>query len=183
MSKIYSVYKITNSTNNKIYIGCTCNPIMRRLIEQRCGAKLAPTNYLQHAIREIGKEKFSIHLVYEAINEQEGFMVEKAMIASFGSLWPNGYNTTSGGRNGSMAGIFVKRQSIKRTGLKRSKDSCEHISIGRKGKAIGNQNALGKKWCKEDRAKHSILIKAIWTKRKILSSVAHGGSNYEHVHE
>lgn len=103
-SKAY-IYKITNTINNKIYIGETTkkDPIQRwyghlRAINQGKGCPL-----LRTAIQKHGKENFTFEVIRECSTE-ERYDLEKQMIAEYNSLVPNGYNAIEGGIGGGFKG-------------------------------------------------------------------------------
>lgn len=93
MSKdIYKVYKITNSVNDKVYIGITCRPIMKRFW-QHC----SKGNALYNSIKKYGKDKFKIEHIATSENRENLGHLESLLIEQYNSMYPNGYNLTSGG--------------------------------------------------------------------------------------
>jgi hypothetical protein len=99
---IYTVYKITNIVNNKIYIGYTSKSITNRLWRHIYDAKKRLTkNVLLHkAIRKHGEESFIIESLYCSLDKQHTHKVmEPFFIAEYKShcKWGHGYNATSGG--------------------------------------------------------------------------------------
>jgi group I intron endonuclease len=99
------IYKITNNTNGKCYIGETMksNPELRwnehkRKIEKGIGCPA-----LQDAIRKYGVENFSFQVLIICFDEDR-YHYEKQYIKKYNSIAPNGYNLTSGGEGGGFYG-------------------------------------------------------------------------------
>lgn len=107
------IYKITNLENGKVYIGQThthrknknkykpygyLGRFNTHVSDALCNTKKSQVRYLASSIRLYGKEKFTIELIErclpENIDEREIYY-----ISHFSSMFPNGYNLTSGGRN------------------------------------------------------------------------------------
>lgn len=94
----YRVYRLTNRVTGKMYIGLTKGTLRARLRghldhayeSHRQGA-------LQHSIRKHGIHNFTMTLLYEAVDACEARMVERGLIAQYGTMVPNGYNMTTGG--------------------------------------------------------------------------------------
>lgn len=93
-----AVYKIINNVNGKLYIGITTTSSLRRwrqhVIAALCGAR---TGALQGAIRKYGEAAFSVEDVYVAVNVREAQAVERGLITQYGTMWPSGYNMSTGG--------------------------------------------------------------------------------------
>ena len=88
------IYKISNSINDKLYIGKTCTTLSNRWSHYISDY----TKYdwhLYRAMRKYGIENFSIELVEECednkLNEQEQYWI------NYYNSYNNGYNMTIGG--------------------------------------------------------------------------------------
>lgn len=94
----FDVYKITDLTNNKIYVGGTTKGLSTRFRLHVIKAETDPSTPLQKAIAEKGKDKFKIELLemcnnLDHLNEREIFW-----IATLGATNPEiGYNNNIGG--------------------------------------------------------------------------------------
>ena len=91
-----AIYKITNNTNDKVYVGQTNNPTERwkkHCWETRNNIDIGKSA-IHDAMRKIGIENFRMEIIgwYEDYNEKE-----KYFISCLNSLVPNGYNLISGG--------------------------------------------------------------------------------------
>lgn len=89
------IYKITNLTNNKLYIGKTSRDIKTRWEEHLRHSISLPNIPLYRAINKYGKENFIIEQIEECndeiVNEREIFWI------NFYNTYKNGYNCTLGG--------------------------------------------------------------------------------------
>lgn len=90
------IYKITNTINNKEYIGQTTRNISERWREHKSKSNPSDGTYLHNAIAKYGHENFTIEEIDNCadslLNDKE---VEWIIIAN--TYYPNGYNLTSGG--------------------------------------------------------------------------------------
>jgi group I intron endonuclease len=104
------IYKITNLTNNKIYVGQSVSHILnhkryrpyghegrfRCHISEAFSTKKNQSHYLNNAIRKYGVGDFVVELIEccEIVNADTR---EIHYIKEFNSLFPNGYNLKNGG--------------------------------------------------------------------------------------
>lgn len=97
---MYSIYKINNTKENKIYIGKTINSIQKRFqrhLQDALSNRL--DTHLARAIRKYGAENFTIELVDQAETEDELNKKEIYWIEYYNS-YNQGYNETKGGEGG-----------------------------------------------------------------------------------
>lgn len=107
------IYKITNTVNNKIYIGKTVYPSpTKRLLLHFSQAKRGSNTYLHKAMRKYGIENFIISTLEEPdillLNIREIYW-----IAELNSIVPFGYNCTKGGNGGDTSLSENYKQGIK----------------------------------------------------------------------
>lgn len=107
----FYVYKITCEKNGKAYIGCTRTSVEKRFKRHCLLANSGRNMPICDAIRIMGKNAFKVETVYEAVDEREMFMAEKAIISSHGTMFPLGYNYAKGGMGG--AGFRESQESRK----------------------------------------------------------------------
>lgn len=91
------IYKITNTINNKVYIGKTSYTVEKRF-QQHCkdSKKLALKDRpLYRAFNKYGIENFTVETI-EEVSEEESSTREIYWINQYGS-YGNGYNATLGG--------------------------------------------------------------------------------------
>ena len=82
------IYKITNTVNNKSYIGYTKNPSARwKAHQHRQGS-----NLVFQAIKKYGIDKFKFEIIAKDTIDNE-----QKYIIIYNTITPNGYNVTEGG--------------------------------------------------------------------------------------
>jgi group I intron endonuclease len=163
---MYKLYKITNTVNQKLYIGIT-----KLTIEQRWSVHIEhsknPRYPLQHAIKKYGPSNFQIELLEESDDRAYISELEEPTILKYNSR-KNGYNVATGGYGGDLGpeaaekrrrtiltrsveekNRLAKQQRIRQTGKTKEND------LGRKSQAEkikGNQFAAGLKHSAETKA-------------------------------
>lgn len=95
------IYKITNTLNNKSYIGVTTKANAN---DRWCGHKSAirfgnGCPLLQKAVKKYGEDVFIFQVLIICFNE-DVFNFEKEYILKYNTMSPNGYNVAEGGRSG-----------------------------------------------------------------------------------
>ncbi len=97
---IYIVYKITNTINDKIYIGITsANRLEKRWwAHQNCINK--ESRPLYNAMAKYGIDQFIITPICSTITREYLSELEKELIQEHNTMSPNGYNLTTGGEGG-----------------------------------------------------------------------------------
>ena len=97
--KKFIIYLRRNLINGKCYVGQTCNFKQRNNDWRRlnkCYSKHIDVD------RELyGLDKFTVEILAEADSRDEAFELEKRFIADYNSVWPNGYNISTGGYSNS----------------------------------------------------------------------------------
>lgn len=134
---IYSIYKITNLTNQKLYIGKTVKSIEYRF-NRHCyeSFKLNSNLAIHKAIRKYGIENFKIETIFNVFVEEDLNHFEIMFIKEFNSciLEPNsfGYNLSYGGEG--FNSITAK--------IARNKHSLDYINpwAGEKGSEMTSKN-------------------------------------------
>lgn len=88
------IYKITNTQNNKVYIGQT----RRTLHERKLDHKYKPKGVLGKAFKKYGMDSFKFEMVDDTARDLDELnSMEIAYIKKYDSLVPNGYNIRTGG--------------------------------------------------------------------------------------
>ena len=95
---IYSIYKITNTDNNKCYIGFTGQKPEKRF-KQHLYAFNKTEYGIHQAIRKYGRDKFSFEVIYQSTdrNHTKNTM-EPYFIEEYNTYLGEGYNGTKGGQ-------------------------------------------------------------------------------------
>jgi group I intron endonuclease len=97
------IYLITNTKNDKKYIGLTIQTLKRRWkyhIEQANGNHIKSEESLHNAIRKYGKDIFHIQKVDIGTTKKDLENKERKWIKKMNTLIPNGYNISTGGVSG-----------------------------------------------------------------------------------
>ena len=185
------VYKITNTVNNKSYIGISIHePTQGRIKEHLAGRG---NRYLANAVKKYGKDAFTYDILEANVFDEFLPDLEVAYIANFNTVAPHGYNLTSGGYHaipseltrrkiseavkGKKNGFFGKEHSeetkhkISEANKNPSEETRQKMSEAKKGKYKGEKHPLfGKKHSKEARQKMSEASKgkklSLETRRK-----------------
>ncbi len=91
------VYKITCTISHKSYIGITKTTIEQRWVRHRNTAKRGSPIAMSRAIRKYGANAFALELLATEGAFEDAAATERLLIEAHGTLWPNGYNLTTGG--------------------------------------------------------------------------------------
>jgi len=132
------IYKITNKTNGKIYVGLTVKKsALHRFTKHVSEAKNTNENrYFLNAIRKYGRDNFIVEEIDKANSIEELKQKEIFYINFYNSTNRNiGYNRSLGGDGTS--------------GVKKSEETRNKI----------RQKALGRKWSEERKVEHSKMLK------------------------
>jgi hypothetical protein len=109
--RFIEIYKITNLTNNKLYIGQVVSHILnhrryrphgtsarfRGHISEAFSKKKNQCHYLNNSIRKYGVENFVVE-VLRTCSVECADNIETEEILKHNSLFPNGYNLKTGGK-------------------------------------------------------------------------------------
>ena len=147
------IYKITNTVNNKSYVGYTTNP-QARWSDHKYGRG---NKVVHQAIKKYGLEKFIFKVIAEDTVDNE-----QQYINEHNTMYPNGYNLTEGGslppnHKGKtykeIYGADWKQQIIKRQQSNRFKHDMPHTKATKekiRKKLLGEGNGMyGKKHSKK----------------------------------
>lgn len=105
------VYKITNTINDKVYIGQTVNSLKKRWMGHRVDCKRNKNNHpMYNAMRKHGVENFTIEEISGANSHTELNYQEWLLIHKNNTLWPNGYNMKEGGGSGGKHSQETKKK-------------------------------------------------------------------------
>ena len=92
------IYKITNKSNGKIYIGQTVGTLQARWKKH---IRSKDDSKFHRAIRKYGADKFTVEQIDVACSIEELNEKEKYWISYYNSI-QSGYNMTEGGRSGAV---------------------------------------------------------------------------------
>ena len=141
---IYSIYKIVNHINGKIYIGMTRQEDDKRFKQHIAFSKITkPQLLIQTKIKEYGEDNFSFTIIFQTKVVEIAREMEAYFIKEHNSLVPIGYNIHSGGNYcdnyASFSEEVKKRISQK---MKMNNPGCTKESIEKKTSIIQAKNYI-----------------------------------------
>lgn len=166
---MYSVYLISNSCNDKKYVGVTSRPINIRFREHIYAADDTISQAPLHtAMRELGADRFTWTILESDVPEAIARERERYHIDMLNTLEPCGYNTYRAGMGGhhhsdtakerislGLQGVVYPdsrnaRISAANRQIFKAENWCDNISSSRKGKYTKSNNSFyGKHHSKE----------------------------------
>lgn len=174
MDGVCAIYKITNSVNDKVYIGQTWRTIVDRFASHKTVSNKFCIK-LHRAFNKHGREKFSINLITVCHTQEVADKLEQHFIIAYDSV-KNGYNSTYGG--GGMRG-FNHQQSTKQkiskslTGRKQTSEHKSNLGRSRKGlkRSSETKRKMSDTHLKRSHIKTGAVIKNDWINglRKLLN--------------
>ena len=161
----YTIYKTTNTVNNKIYIG-------KHQTENINDSYLGSGVSLELAIKKYGKESFTKEILYIFDSEEEMNSKEKELVTEEFIKRKDNYNKSLGGEGGSnfkgKRHTDETKQKLSEIAKKRiySEETRNKISEGNRKRVISEETKLKlsekaklRFWDEESRKKHSDLMK------------------------
>ena len=161
----YTIYKTTNTVNNKIYIG-------KHQTENISDSYLGSGVSLELAIKKYGKESFTKEILYIFDSEEEMNSKEKELVTEEFIKRKDNYNKSLGGEGGSnfkgKRHTDETKQKLSEIAKKRiySEETRNKISEGNRKRVISEETKLKlsekaklRFWDEESRKKHSDLMK------------------------
>ena len=94
---IYSIYKIVNLVNGKVYVGMTRQGEKRFKKHIALANSKSPQILVQTKIKQHGAENFCFSILYETKDLEHAKKMESYFIMNLETLVPKGYNIHSGG--------------------------------------------------------------------------------------
>ena len=98
-----SIYKITNTVNEKAYIGQTIHDALAGRINDHLNGHARGSRLVRRAINKYGKDAFTYEILYDGIIPEFLDDLEIEAIEKFNTIAPHGYNLRSGGGGGSLS--------------------------------------------------------------------------------
>ena len=121
------IYCIINKINGKKYVGQTTQKINVRF-SRHC----RKGNALYNAIKKYGKENFNVKEIDRATNQNELNEKEIFWIKKLDTLYPNGYNLTTGGEHPILTEITKLKLRIANLGKRPSLETLKKMSASQK---------------------------------------------------
>jgi group I intron endonuclease len=166
---MYTVYKITNAVNGKIYFGYTSKTPKERLAEH--ARPSGKRTYLRRAIHKYGIESFHIETLFEFESLWEATSTEIFLIARYRTnvyRFPkdNGMNTTDGGEGtkGPKAEDHKRKISEAHKGRKKTTEHVKNMIASKTGKGTGEDNPM---WGRKHREDTIALFRTLKKTKKV----------------
>ena len=167
---MFYLYRITNMTNNKVYIGQSVDPTGRWRAHRRDSAN--PKVPIQHAIKKYGQHNFEFEVIAQCLTQNDANQLETELVSQYDSFIANGkgYNATHGGSNAPKSQEWRNQISQIREDPDWKKKYAETYSKSAKRRCIEKPHtvpvrpakpSLGVKQSPELKAKHSEIAKSI----------------------
>jgi group I intron endonuclease len=154
---IYSIYKATNTANEKVYIGFATN-FYNRKRTHKTDSKTKQTKF-HRAIRKYGWDAFNWEIIYQSKDKEHTLKTMEPFFISQYNSCELGYNITIGGEGATCPKTTEWKNKISNT--RKSSESCKLASITNLKKAneankLHPPANLGRKF--SDEAKKSFSI-------------------------
>lgn len=129
---MWKIYRLTNLVTGKVYIGQTRSSIGVRMAGHRSDAKKYRTYPIHNSIYKHGWKSFKVDVIFDNLPTQKmADLYEKEMIIGLNSIYPNGYNLSSGGNKYKAHESTRKKHSIRMKN--RIRDKAKVTAIDKNG--------------------------------------------------
>lgn len=124
------IYKITNLTNNKKYIGkTTAKNAIRRWVEHKSKAKRDPRTPIEFAIKKYGHKNFKFEIMIKSYDKNLPKLETKNII-KYNTLSPNGYNLEIYQPNRILTKVSLEKMSRSNQGKSKGKNkTSKYIGV------------------------------------------------------
>ena len=139
---MYNIYKITNATNGKLYIGQTKRNALARFNDHKFSSRKRHASLLHADMAAIGIENFSLQII-ESCEECDADAREKYWIEFYESTNPEkGYNKAKGGRgNPGMEVSEETRAKLRASNKGFTPEAREKIRLKAIGRKLNDEHA------------------------------------------
>ena len=126
------IYILTCEPTGKSYIGRSFN--LKKRVKEHLKGKTKACTLLHNAILKYGKDAFQIHYIrYPECSNEALNAIEEWKIKQFGTLYPNGYNLTTGGQGWIPSEITKRKRSESLKGKPKTETHRKALSKARQG--------------------------------------------------
>jgi group I intron endonuclease len=159
-TQIWSLYRITNKINGKVYIG-QASDLSKRWSDHRRAVRLnKPTQIIHHAMIKYGIDNFEFMEIASCKGQDNTNEIETELVKQYSSFIKNekGYNATYGGMNAPKSEAWFKAMENWRNSLSsegRAEINKKHSDAMQLYIATKGPPAQGYKWTDEQRVKMS----------------------------
>jgi len=139
INTIMYIYLITNSVNNKKYIGQTVRDYKKRWKSHIYSSK-NPKYTIHMAMRKYGISQFHFEVIDESASDLDELNdLEEFYISFYDTYKGDGYNCTSGGGGYEVSDETRQKLSVLNTGKTHSDESKNKISTTLKGRTLSEE--------------------------------------------
>lgn len=169
------IYKVTNTTNNKCYIGKTTKTLDERKKSHLKNFRLGKKSKFYNAIKKYGVDKFTWEELIKCenndiLNEMEIFFIKKY------NSFNNGYNSTLGGEGGDTISMKSKEEKKNQGAKINNIPWNKGISMRKLGHNFYDNRKKRNPFTDEEKKKLSISILNSEKYKKGLKNRKHGMS-------
>lgn len=108
-----TIYKIQNKNNGKLYIGATRQNTFKRYEQHINKKSKILKGGIQEALSKDNVRNFKFSIIATAKSKGELEQLERKFIKKYNTLYPYGYNLSSGGALNPLPGLIIKLKSGK----------------------------------------------------------------------
>ena len=132
MTDTCSIYLITNSINEKVYVGQTWGTIQHRFTSHKAPSHKGCVR-LHNAFNKYGRDNFKIEILTTTDNQLTADCLETFWIKIYDSI-AVGYNLREGGSQGKWSEEVKQKISASHKGIKFSEHHKQQLSKALKGR-------------------------------------------------
>ena len=138
------VYKITNTRNNKSYIGISIHEPEKGRIKKHLSGSKGGSRLIARAVKKYGKDAFTYEILEANVFDEFLPDLEVAYIAHYNTVAPDGYNLTSGGDKHKKLSAETRRKMSEanrgKKGRPQSVETRRKLSEANKGKRLSAEH-------------------------------------------
>lgn len=123
------IYKVTNTENNKVYIGTTTRSLAKRLgeLKRECLKNQTKSEFQLDMIK-IGTNNFHIELLQDGVQDITELSDLEVYFINYYNSFENGYNRTKGGEIQAMRRTTREKIAETMKGVEHSEKTREKLS-------------------------------------------------------
>jgi group I intron endonuclease len=154
---IYSIYKVVNILNGKIYIGFTSNYNYRKKSHKKSITNPKYKSIFHNALRKYGWNNFEWSIIFQSKNKNFcQSIMEPHFIQEYCSFGKNGYNMTRGGEGRLgykhpenikfLIGSRTRGKNLNEEHKQKIRNSHIGLKPSCETKLLMSKNRIGRKW-------------------------------------
>lgn len=174
MNKICKIYVITNTVNDKIYVGQTWRSLISRFSKHANEKGCAK---IHNAIKKYGKNKFTIKYIALTFDQQNADKIESYFINKFDTI-ENGYNLREGGSCGKFSELSKEKMRGNNNPMYGKHPSKE--TIEKRKKSLGGKNHYNYGKHRSEETKNKLRIANLGKKHSKETKIKIGKSSKGH---